>query len=316
MLNAVRVSLINSLQGQTDTAFTLQRNPLELQLKFLIPRSKSPFAVLAMSLLISACANKAVTRQEDVDRYDALETQLIDETAADERRRKSEMRVAERLRQLDSERAQAETERNEARRLSQLENLESASLDDDKLLNLSDTTPVVTQVVVANSSDENKESLWALRNYPSPLNGSPICAVVSKPSKVINGSLDTNVTVIIGTDTVYLRTDATFDPAAPETGLRIDAGFPILFDSFLNELTGVIDTGYTRLRDRLESGSTLIVAFAYSPQLSTAETHVLELSLDSISEPLAQLASCDTSATGLVDQQSVDQSLPTESLDL
>ena len=127
--------------------------------------------------------------------------------------------------------------------------------------------------------------------------------MVSKPSKVINGTLDTNVTVVIGTDTIYLRTDATFDPEAPETGLRIDAGFPILFDSFLNELTGVIDAGYSRLRSGLESGSTLIVAFAYSPQLSTAETHVLELSLDSISKPLAQLANCGQPESSLIDQQ-------------
>jgi len=279
-------------------------------------RIQSLLAIIAVSLLTTACANKTATRQEDVARYEALETQLIDETAAAEQRRRAQMRVAERLRQLDTDRAKMEQAQIEEARQSQIENLESEKLQDNDLLNLAGSTPVVTQVVVANDSAQDDEALWVLQDYPSPVNGIPLCAVVSRPSKVINGSIDTNVTVIIGTDTIYLRTDATFDPDAPESGFRIDAGFPILFDKFLNELTAVIDTGYSRLRDALDTGSTLIVAFAYSPQLSTAETHVLELSLDSISEPLAQLASCGGQLEQLPEDSQLEQTVPTELSDL
>jgi len=259
------------------------------------------YAPIAACLLSTACASKVETRQTEVDRYEALETQLIDERAAEERRRRSEMRVAERLRQIEVERAEAQQKREEARALAQAKIDAENTLDDAALLSLPET-PVVTNVVVANSSDAAETNLWSLRNYPSPIDGSPICAVVSRTSNVSNGTLDTNVSVVISADSVYLRTDATFDPDAPETGFRIDAGIPILFNSYHNELTAVIDKGYARLRNTIESGSTLTVAFAYSPQLSTAETHVLELSLETISNPLAQLESCETDDASLTDE--------------
>ena len=280
------------------------------------PRLNLIFAIIAASLFTSACANKNETRQEDVDRYKVVESQLIDDAAAEQRRRKSEIRVAERLRQLEVERSKVERELNEATQLAKAEIRKSNNLGDDELLRLSDTPPIVTNVVVANSSDENEPPLWALKDYPSPVDGLPICAVVSQPRKVTNGSLDTNVTVIVGADTIYLRTDATFDPNGPETGFRIDAGFPILFDSYHNELTAVVDNGYSRLRNALDSGSTLIVAFAYSPQLSTAESHILELSLDSIGEPLTQLANCDAPVERLANEFSADRSRSNDSPDL
>ena len=257
---------------------------------------KKPLLIVLLmtSLLVTACANKAATRQEDIDRYAALEANLIDEEAAEERRRQSEIRIADRLRQQDLERIKTQSDKFEASQLTYSEEQKSTESDENEvntnnLIILNDTTPEVTQVVVSTGIDE---ALWVLQDYPSPINGTPVCAVVSKPSRVTNGSLDTNVTVIVSSDTIYLRTDATFDPDAAETGLRVDAGLPILFDSYLNELTAVIDASYSRLRTALETGSTLIVTFAYSPQLSTAETYVLELSLDSIGESLAQLENC------------------------
>lgn len=267
---------------------------LEYSMKNCNQKTPLLIVLLTASLLATACANKAATRQEDIDRYAALEANLIDEEAAEKRRRQSEIRIADRLRQQDLERIKTQNEKIKASQQTYSEELKSTESDADgvsasNLVILNDTTPEVTQVVVSTGTDE---ALWVLQDYPSPINGMPLCAVVSKPSKITNGSLDTNVAVIVGADTIYLRTDATFDPDATETGLRVDAGLPILFDSYLNELTAVIDASYSRLRTALDTGSTLIVTFAYSPQLSTAETYVLELSLDSIAEPLAQLDNC------------------------
>jgi hypothetical protein len=128
------------------------------------------------------------------------------------------------------------------------------------------------------------------------MDGSALCAVVSTPITVRNGTLDTSVTIIVGKSTVFLRTDATFDPDALETGYVIDAGFPIAFDSFLNELTAVVDDGYDRLVSSMRSGTTLSVAFGYKPQLSSADTHVIEMGLDTFEDTMSQLAQCDTDA--------------------
>ena len=121
---------------------------------------------------------------------------------------------------------------------------------------------------------------------------------MSTPVDVLNGPLETRVTIIISDSAVYLRTDATFDATVPEAGYRIDAGIPIAFDRYLNELTAVVDDSYARLLDSLQSGLTLSASFAYSPQLSSAETHVVELSLEELDAALAQLAGCGPRQAG------------------
>ena len=65
------------------------------------------------------------------------------------------------------------------------------------------------------------------------------------------------------------------------------------FDHYLNELTAVVDDSYARLLEALQQGDTLRVSFAYSPQMISAETHLVEYPLDSVARPLAELAECD-----------------------
>lgn len=255
---------------------------------------KPVIALTCLSVTLLACADKSAIREQERERYAELEGELIDAQAAEERRRQSEMRIAAKLRQLDSERTQRALER------AQISNLPASS---STILSgpanagstgpqVVQSGPVVTQIVVAGNAADLGNQIWSLQDYPSPVDGSSLCAVVSEPVSVQNGSLDTQVTVVIANDAVYLRTDATFDKSAPETGFRIDAGFPIAFDEFLNELTAVVDTSYARLRESIDLGTTLTASFAYSPQLSSSETHVIELSLDSIERPLDELSAC------------------------
>ncbi len=256
--------------------------------------------LLSLCVLISltACADKSAIRDKERARYDALEEELINAQEVEERRRRSELRVAQKLRQLDTENSAAALKRMQARRQAETVN------DSDSTVGNSDanqfataaTGPVVTQIVVGQPSTD-RAHIWMLQDYANPVDGSMLCAVVSAPVTVKNGTLETRVSVVISSDTVFLRTDATFDTSVPEIGYRIDAGIPIAFDHFLNELTAVVDDGYERLLSAISSGDTLRVAFAYLPQLSSAETHVIELSLDSMEQAMSELAQCDADAS-------------------
>ncbi|NND91829.1 MAG: hypothetical protein HKN42_13290 [Granulosicoccus sp.] len=247
-------------------------------------------------ILLAACADKSELRQQERDRYRALEDKLISAQEAQESRRRSEMRVAQRLQQLDRERAEAARARLQARNDARSASTDAADErpDADKLSTSSTRRPIVTQLIVAESDTQEGSPLWSVTNFPNPVDGSALCSVVSRPVTVMNGTLETQVTLIISDSAVILRTDATFDDAAPETGFRVDAGFPVAFDHFLNELTAVVDDSYPRLIEAIENGSTLTVSFAYDPQLSTAETHVMEFSLDSMAALLDQLPDCQT----------------------
>jgi hypothetical protein len=232
---------------------------------------------LCIAGILSACADKAEIRDRELERYKTLESELIDAQQAEVQRRRTQLRVAQQLRQMDAERAEAARKR----------------LQDQDALQSLPQVPLVTQITVGQPDSGIDSEVWKFQDYPSPIDGSTLCAVVSIPIDVQNGPLETKASVIIGKDSIFLRTDATFDDTALETGYRVDAGFPIAFDQFINEVTAVVDENYARLLELLKDGSTLAVSFALSPQLSTAETHIVELSLDAIDKPLSELAECD-----------------------
>jgi hypothetical protein len=244
-------------------------------------------------LFLSACADKGVTRDLELDRYAKLETEIIDAQLEEERRRAAEFKVAQKLQKIESERAAAALERQQEQDAIFFASESSTALSNenttqDRTLS---SAPVVTQISIGQSSDNT--SIWKLQDYPSPLDGTPLCAVVSTPIIVRNGTLDTFVTIVVSQTAVFLRTDATFDPDALETGYLIDAGFPIGFDRFINVLTAVVDESYDRLVSAMRSGTTLSVAFGYAPQLSSADTYVVELSLDAFEQTLSELAQCE-----------------------
>lgn len=258
---------------------------------------KSSILLVCATLFLSACADKGVTRDLDVDRYAKLENEIIDAQLEEERRRAAEFKVAQKLQKIESDRAAAVLKRQQEDDAIFFATEASTALSDevgtqDRILS---SATVVTQIAIGQSSDES--SVWNLQDYPSPLDGAPLCAVVSTPIMVRNGTLDTFVTIVVSQTAVFLRTDATFDPDALETGYLIDAGFPIGFDRYINVLTAVVDDSYDRLVSAMRSGTTLSVAFGYAPQLSSADTHVMELSLDTFEQPLSDLAKCNKNAS-------------------
>jgi len=159
-------------------------------------------------------------------------------------------------------------------------------------------SPVVTQIVVGQPAQRDAVGSWNRQEYPSPVDGSPLCAIVSIPVVVQNGELETQVSIVVSNSAVYLRTDAAFDAQVPETGYRIDAGLPVPFDRFHNELTAVVDDNYFSLLSSIKKGATLSVSFAYDPQLSSSNTHVVELNLDSFNQVWSENVQCNTQNDG------------------
>lgn len=248
---------------------------------------------LGLLLLLSACADKGAIREAENERYRQLESEMISAQHDDVQRRRAELRLAQRLQQLDTERSAGARHRLQSESLSSVADKESdvTSVASDTTASLP-SQAVVTQVVVAQSGPNTEP--WELQNYPDPTNGTPLCALVSRPVVVMNGKLETRARVIIGTQRLFLRTDATFDSEATETGFRVDAGIPIAFDRFINELTAEVNESYDRLLSAIEGGSSLAVSFAFLPQLSSAETHVIEIGLQNLEAALPRLASCET----------------------
>lgn len=249
-------------------------------------------SALCLVVLLSACADKAAVRQAESERYRQLETDMINAQQDEVQRRRAELRIAQKLQQLDSERSADARQRLQSRQ-------QTTTADNDRSAALTASTPpVVTQIVIAQSDTLSGAEPWKLQSYPGPSDGVPICALVSEPVLVMNGNLETRTRVIIGSRQVFLRSDATFDTDATETGFRVDAGIPIAFDRFINELTAEVDASYDRLLTALDNGVSLAVSFAFKPQLSSAETHVIEFSLQNLESALPALAACDTQESG------------------
>lgn len=247
--------------------------------------------LLCSVLVLNACTSQAALRDQERARYETLESELISAQAADERRQRSEYRVASKIQSLDATRS-ADAHADDKT------HTEPASIqenDNDSIFpgNQTDGSSSAEDPLVAGQPELIGDgAVWTLQNYPSPVDGRPLCAAVSTPVVVRNGALDTNASIIATAEAVFLRTDATFDTKALETGYRVDAGFPITFDRFLNEVTAVVDDNLGRLVDAMRTGTTLSVRFAYAPQLSSADTHVMELDLDSFAQVWSRIRQC------------------------
>lgn len=217
---------------------------------------------LILFSLLGACADRTAIRDADQERYRKLENEIISAQQEEVQRKRAEERVARRLQRLDADRA-------------------AAALQRLKADTQSDTGP------------------WVLEQYPDPVDGLPMCALVSDVAIVKNGHVETRTHIVIGKSRIFLRTDARFDPLAPDTGFRVDAGIPIAFDHFINELTAVVDSNHDRLINTLQSGSSLSVSFAFMPQLSSTDTHVIDISLLNLEEALSELSACADQNSGL-----------------
>ena len=319
-----------------------------------------------VSLLHAGCTSNTKKADEDAARYAELEGDLIRTNEEEEIRRRNEMRVAEKLRQMSAGLADSSRQHSKGADTSRL--VTSVVIENDNSANTSNSrTPADSYVAdlqeplleqpkdndlsqspgeatdtraealansVANSNglqtpisrtissadvppdtavvmagaesdgvDESsaEQGIWTFKDHPNPLSGALACAVVSEPVVVKNGALETIVRVIIMTDAIYLRTDATFDINASDTGYRVDAGFPVSFNDYANELTAVVDKDYDRLYQMITSGLILTAEFAYMPQLVDTKTHRLELNLDGIEGALGELDACRTKDSSVKD---------------
>lgn len=248
--------------------------------------------VLTCTMLnLCACAQSSATHDKQRAHYENLESEMLRNQKAENRRLRDEYRAENTIQPSNSETLSA-TEQNTRSEISLTKNKVRETAESPSLNDL--TTPVVTQIVVSQSSKDNEAQNWIRQNYPSPIDGSPLCVIASNPVIVQNGDLQTQVIILISDDAVFLRTDATFDKTALDTGFQIDAGFPIPFDRYLNELTAVIDNNYSIVLNSMKSGLTLSVSFSYNPQLSTSNTHVVEIDLDSFNRVWSEKTECTT----------------------
>ena len=249
---------------------------------------------LCLFALLSACADKAAVREADSERYRQLENEMISAQQADVQRRQAELRIAQRLQQMDAERSAAARQRLSDGADVAVPDSQSSTGSTEKNTPSPTVPAIVTQIVIAPSDTDTNADTWTQQYYPDPVDGTPLCALVSTPVVVMNGKLETRTRVIIGAQRVFLRTDATFDTDATDTGFRVDAGIPIAFDRFINELTAEVSDSYDRLLSAIEGGSSLAVSFAFMPQLSSAETHVIEFDLSYLESAMTDLASCES----------------------
>jgi len=253
-----------------------------------LPRTQ-PILCLAV-LCVAACADTSALRDKERAHYENIEQELIGEQEKKARRLREEYRVNQPSQQPDTAPTITTILAASTDDAAKEKEPDEADLSASRIQS-SASTPLETQVVAAHPADAGQGS-WKRQNYPNPIDGSPLCAVVSTPVVVQNGELDTQVNIVVSTHAAFLRTDAAFDANVLETGFQIDAGFPIPFDRYLNELTAVVDDNYSNLLRSMNNGTTLSVSFAYNPQLSLAETHVVEFTLETFNQVWAQMPQC------------------------
>jgi len=139
---------------------------------------------------------------------------------------------------------------------------------------------------------EPNELDWLVGYYPDPKTGTETCSIVSPTQSITNGTLDTQVNVVITSDLVYFRADAALDISGPESGFRIDANFPLPFDENVNEIAAVFDESYERILTALEIGTVLEVTYANDPHKGAIPQHTVSYDISPLASLVTALNQC------------------------
>jgi len=145
---------------------------------------------------------------------------------------------------------------------------------------------------LADRNSPTAEAGWRAGRHPDPATAEPVCAMLSPPVTVMNGELATEAFVMITSESVYLRTNATLDPDDSVYGLSIDDTPLLRYEALLNDVTAIILVDVVDMIQRLVDGRDLIASFRYSPQQPDKTFHSVEFDLDGFEDARGQMNQC------------------------
>jgi len=167
--------------------------------------------------------------------------------------------------------------------------------DDRHNPNVSTNESSVENVLPATALVEPNDVDWLIGYYPDPKTGAEICSIVSPTQTISNGTLETQVNVVLTSTLIYFRADAALDISNPESGFRVDANFPMRFDQNVNEIAAVFDRSYARALSALEAGTVLEVTYANNPHLGELPLHTISYDIDPVAALIPTLNQCEES---------------------
>lgn len=260
-------------------------------------RIASALCASLVLLVLCACSQNTQLRDIEADRYNELEGTLLTAQQEEEQRRRAELRVAERLRKLDAERAAANAARQSA--YAATTSPAQGSLQEaGENRSRQGIEPMVTHIVVAAPGTEpqsdGSHELWRTRIVEEPADGQARCMLTSHTVTIPGEDGTSRVHLQFSRDRLMLVTDGLLDPQAEDRGIRIDFGIPVAFDRFIDEQTALIERDLEPLIQSMLDGNTLSVAFGLrSAQESASRTQIMEISLEDLAAALVQLDACN-----------------------
>jgi len=145
---------------------------------------------------------------------------------------------------------------------------------------------------------------WTVKRVYNQIGNFERCVLESHIAPVSDGYQETQVTFVVNTDAILVKTKAPLDTSFGDIGLQVEKNDFIKMDKVIEESSALFTTSYTKILGQLKKeptpvkksqkpvSATVKVQLRFWPTWPVTGTHAVEFRLEGFSKAYAEMAAC------------------------
>ena len=145
---------------------------------------------------------------------------------------------------------------------------------------------------------------WTVKRVYNQTGSFERCVVESPTAPVSDGYQETQVTLIVHTDAILVKTKAPLDDSFGDIGLQVEKHDLIKMDQVVEESSALFTTSYKQILGQLQqepvpvkkgrkpASTTVRVQLRFWPTWPVTGTHAVEFSLEGFSKAYVEMVTC------------------------
>ncbi len=134
---------------------------------------------------------------------------------------------------------------------------------------------------------------WSLDRRPNPINHETQCLLASRSINISDGYERTDVQLLLTATSLYVKTDSNIDLSYPDSGIRLDDGTQLQFESLAKQTAAMISGDVAALYKQMTPSQTLLVRLGFWPTWPVTQTQEASFPLDGFSDAVNALWLCE-----------------------
>jgi hypothetical protein len=143
---------------------------------------------------------------------------------------------------------------------------------------------------------------WTVKRVYNQMGALERCVLESNTAPVNDGYQETQASLIVGSDSILVKTKAPLDDSFGDIGLQVEKNDFVKMDKIVEEQSALFTTSYTKILGQLKKApvkkgqkplsATVKVQLRFWPTWPVTGTHAVEFRLEGFSKAYAEMAAC------------------------